>query len=197
MARLPSEKYLMQDIGGTVILFEDFTEREIVRFDPADRDEVAKAQKVIHDSWDLSEEDKCFAHLWSGYFHAHATGVGSDRPVQVHELKLEPGEDLFSALKRITAPLGPDTSQSMLPGTQWGINVARRNGPAAELTAEQRSWVESDLQGACDRIEAEHGFVVKLIPRPQWETTGLVAHADEITDAISDLSAFEDPGGRR
>ena len=72
MARLPSEGYLMQQIDGTVVLFEDGTEREIVRFDPSDSNAVAQAQLVIHQS-ELSEEDRAFAHLWSGYFYAHAS----------------------------------------------------------------------------------------------------------------------------
>lgn len=72
MARLPSERWLIQQQGGEVILFEDGSEREIVRFDPSDGNAAAKAQKVIFDS-ELSDEDKCFAHFWSGYFYAHAT----------------------------------------------------------------------------------------------------------------------------
>lgn len=71
MARLPGECFLIQQVDDTVILFEESTEREIVRFDPADADASARAQKVIHDS-ELSEEDKTFAHFWSGYFYAHA-----------------------------------------------------------------------------------------------------------------------------
>jgi hypothetical protein len=71
MARLPSERFLIQQIGGAVIVFEDGTEREIVRFDPANGDDSAKAQKAIFDS-DMSPEDKCFAHFWSGYFYAYA-----------------------------------------------------------------------------------------------------------------------------
>jgi hypothetical protein len=71
MARLPSERFLIQQIGGEVILFEDYTEREIVRFDPGDMNATGQAQQVI-DASELSLEDKCFAHLWSGYFYAHA-----------------------------------------------------------------------------------------------------------------------------
>ena len=69
MARLPSERFLIQQIDGKVVLFEEHTEREIVRFDPSDADATAKAQKVIHDS-ELSPEDQSFAHFWSGYFYA-------------------------------------------------------------------------------------------------------------------------------
>jgi hypothetical protein len=72
MARLPSERYLIQQIGGQVILFEDGSEREIARFDPASQEAAVSAQKVIHDS-ELSDEDKCFAHFWSGYFYAYAS----------------------------------------------------------------------------------------------------------------------------
>lgn len=82
MAVLPGERYLIQRIGDRVILFERYTEREITSFpvgDPTeDRDEVARAQKLIHDSPDLSDEEKCFAHFWSGYFWAYA-GIGFEQ----------------------------------------------------------------------------------------------------------------------
>lgn len=71
MAQL-GEEYLIQQIGGTVILFHRYTEDEIVRFDPADANAAAQAQKVIYDS-DLPDEEKCFAHFWSGYFYAYAS----------------------------------------------------------------------------------------------------------------------------
>ena len=74
MARLPSEQYLIQQIDGEVVLFEDGTEREIGRFDPSDQNATARFQKVIHDSV-LSDEDKVFSHFWSGYFYAHAHGA--------------------------------------------------------------------------------------------------------------------------
>lgn len=77
MARLPSEQYLIQQIDGNVILFEEGTEKEIVKYDSANPNETARAQKIIYDS-DLSDEDKCYAHFWSGYFHAHATGLRGD-----------------------------------------------------------------------------------------------------------------------
>jgi hypothetical protein len=71
MARLPSEKYLIQQIDGMVVLFEDGSEEVLVRFDPSSQHLTAMAQKTIHDLEDLSEEDKSFAHFWSGYFYAH------------------------------------------------------------------------------------------------------------------------------
>lgn len=80
MAQLPSLGYVIQQIDGQVVLFEVGTEREIVRFDPSIADATAKAQKAIYDS-ELSAEDKCFAHFWSGYFHAHATSPYGGRGV--------------------------------------------------------------------------------------------------------------------
>lgn len=73
MARLPSGRFLIQLVGPDVILFEDFTgtEQEVVRFPVKDSGALARAQKVIHESPDLSDEDKCFAHFWSGYFWAY------------------------------------------------------------------------------------------------------------------------------
>ena len=72
MARLPSECYLMQQAGGSVVLFEDFTERQLVRFDPADGIAVADALDEIRASGDMGDEDKVFACFWAGYFHAYA-----------------------------------------------------------------------------------------------------------------------------
>jgi hypothetical protein len=74
MAQLPPDgEWLIQQIGGEVILFHRYTEEEVVRFDPADGDASARAQKVIHDTDQLSDEAKDFAHFWSGYFYAYAT----------------------------------------------------------------------------------------------------------------------------
>ena len=72
MARLPGE-WVIQQIGGEVILYHEYTDREIVRFDPSDANATAQAQKTIYDS-DLDAEQKTFAHFWSGYFYAHAGG---------------------------------------------------------------------------------------------------------------------------
>ena len=74
MARLPGGRFLMQQASGTISLFEEDSEREIVRFLANNEDAVAKAQKVIYDNTDLNDEEKCFAHFWSGYFYAHAGG---------------------------------------------------------------------------------------------------------------------------
>lgn len=71
MARLPGMTHVMQQSGGIVRLFEDGSEREITVFDPADGLTVIGALNDIRRS-DLGDEDKCFALLWAGYFHAHA-----------------------------------------------------------------------------------------------------------------------------
>lgn len=90
MARLPSERFLIQQIGAQVVLFEEGTEREIVRFDPSDMASVAPAQRVIHDDPVMSADDKCFAHLWSGYFYAHAT-IGGDPIAYARARTTSPG----------------------------------------------------------------------------------------------------------
>jgi hypothetical protein len=75
MAQLPSEKFLVQQVGGNVLVFEKGTEREVVRFPVQDRDAVTVAQWIIHDYPEMSAEDKMFAHFWCGYFWAHAPGA--------------------------------------------------------------------------------------------------------------------------
>lgn len=74
MATLPSEEWLIQQIDNEVILFHRYTEEEIVRFNPNDANAAAVAQKAIHDAGQLGDEDKCFAHFWSGYFYGCASG---------------------------------------------------------------------------------------------------------------------------
>jgi hypothetical protein len=74
MARLPGERYLIQQHGGVVSLFDELTDAVLVTFDPSDQDEVARAQKQIYDLSVLTDEQKCFAYFWSGYFYAHAMG---------------------------------------------------------------------------------------------------------------------------
>ena len=74
MALLPGERWVIQQNDGIVSLFKtDGSDEEIVRFDPADPDDTAKAQATIHFDSRLTDEEKCFAHMWSGYFLAYAT----------------------------------------------------------------------------------------------------------------------------
>lgn len=73
MAQLPPDgTWLIQQIGEQVILFHRHTEEEIVRFNPADAVDAAQAQHVIRGSEELTDEQKSFAHFWSGYFYAQA-----------------------------------------------------------------------------------------------------------------------------
>lgn len=86
MARLPSGRYLIQQIGPEVILFEEYTEREIVRFDPNNADSIAAGLTAITNA-DISVEDATYALFWSGYFYAY---VKMDAPlVGIEELTLE------------------------------------------------------------------------------------------------------------
>lgn len=71
MARLPSERFLIQQIGGKVVLFEEYTQREIVSFDANDVIDMARAQVAIMQNDELIPEDKAYAHVWSGYFYAY------------------------------------------------------------------------------------------------------------------------------
>jgi hypothetical protein len=73
MARLPDEKHLVQMINNQIVVFNEGTGEELVRYDASDLDAVAQAQKAIHDHPDLDDESKCFAHFWSGYFYAHGS----------------------------------------------------------------------------------------------------------------------------
>ena len=76
MAQLPPDgEWLIQQIGGTVILFQRHTELEIARWDVQDTDATMKAQYTIYLSDLLTDEQKCFAHFWAGYFYAHSRGV--------------------------------------------------------------------------------------------------------------------------
>lgn len=77
MAQLPPDgEWVIQQIDGFVVLFNRYTEEEIVRFVPGDSVAASTSQKVIHDSDRLTPEQKCFAHFWSGYFYAHASHEG-------------------------------------------------------------------------------------------------------------------------
>ena len=78
MAQLPGETWLIQQIDGEVILFHRHTEQELLRFDPHDANAAAQAQRAIFLLDELDDEQKCFAHFWSGYFYAHAAH-GSDQ----------------------------------------------------------------------------------------------------------------------
>jgi hypothetical protein len=78
MARLPGMRHVINQAGGIVTLTEDYTELELVQFDPSYGPSVEQALRVIRilgNAGELSAEDACFALVWSGYFHAHAPRV--------------------------------------------------------------------------------------------------------------------------
>lgn len=74
MAQLPPDgRWLVQQNDGIVVVFDRYTQEEIIKVDPADADAMTKAQKKIYDDDRLDPEQKCFAHFWCGYFYAHAS----------------------------------------------------------------------------------------------------------------------------
>lgn len=73
MAGLPPDgTWLVNQSGGIVRVFHRYTEETIVEFDPSDANAAAQAQHTIYLSNQLDDEQKCYAHFWSGYFYAHA-----------------------------------------------------------------------------------------------------------------------------
>jgi hypothetical protein len=76
MAQLPPDgEWLIQQMDGIVSLFNRYTQQELVKFNPANADETARTQQAIYALPELTAEQKCFAHFWSGYFYANAGGV--------------------------------------------------------------------------------------------------------------------------
>lgn len=74
MAQLPPDgQWLIQQIGDEVILFHRESEEELLRFDPSDGAAAARAQGTINQLDILTDEQKSFAHFWSGYFYAYGT----------------------------------------------------------------------------------------------------------------------------
>ena len=70
MAQLPPDgTWLMQQIDGEVVLFHRYTEEELLRFDPSDANASAQAQGTINGLEQFDDEQKAFAHFWSGYFY--------------------------------------------------------------------------------------------------------------------------------
>jgi len=90
MARLPSERYLVQQIDGQVVLFEDFTEREITRFDPGSVLASGHALEEIAVS-ELADEDRCFACFWAGYFGFYAGRIPAELTSPSHHIGLVDG----------------------------------------------------------------------------------------------------------
>lgn len=90
---------------------------------------------------------------------------------------------------------GPDTSKSFLPGSQWGLNFSRRVGQSAELDASVKRAVEKHLNVFVQAIENEFGIDGAVIPRPSWETTGLVGSVEDIKAVVGELESADGWGG--
>jgi len=74
MAQLPPDgMWLMQQIGGEVVLFHRDTEEEVARFMPGDPDGFGAALQRVGADDRFNLEQKMFAGFWAGYFYAHAT----------------------------------------------------------------------------------------------------------------------------
>ena len=72
MAGLPPDgEWLVQSENGIVFVFNQYTDEEIVSFPAKDANAAAIAQKTIYESTRLTDEQKCYAHFWTGYFYAH------------------------------------------------------------------------------------------------------------------------------
>jgi hypothetical protein len=73
MAQLPPDgEWLVQLIGEQVVVFRQYTEEEVVRYNVYDDDAMSVAQEVIHNTDLLTDEQKSFAHFWCGYFYARS-----------------------------------------------------------------------------------------------------------------------------
>ena len=71
MARLPGEDLVIQLVDKKIIVF-DTSSQEVILEGNANVKEIAKFQFDIHNSTSLNDEQKAFAHFWSGYFYRSA-----------------------------------------------------------------------------------------------------------------------------
>lgn len=72
MAGLPPDgMWVVQSENGEIFVLNQYTEEEVVRFPARDATAAAIAQKTIYESTELTDEQKCYAHFWTGYFYAH------------------------------------------------------------------------------------------------------------------------------
>ena len=72
MAQLPPDgQILVQLIDNDIIIFDRNTEFEYHRYDARVADDVAIAQGKIFNDERLTQEQRCFAVFWSGYFYGH------------------------------------------------------------------------------------------------------------------------------
>lgn len=73
MAGLPPDgRILVQQIGGTVVVYDRHTEEEFYRFDPSDQTAIGPVLQQVWIDDRFTPEQKCFTAFWSGYMYAHA-----------------------------------------------------------------------------------------------------------------------------
>lgn len=78
MAQLPPDgQFLIQQIDGMVVIFDQYSQEEFHRFDPSDANATAIMMGKIYHDERLTEEQRCFAVFWSGYFYAYARNAGT------------------------------------------------------------------------------------------------------------------------
>lgn len=73
MAQLPPNgDRIIQQTDGKVHLFDRATERDLIEpFDPGNPVQFGPALRSIWVHRDLTDEEKCFAAFWTGYFYGH------------------------------------------------------------------------------------------------------------------------------
>lgn len=78
MAGLPPDgRILIQQNDGIVSIFDQHSQEIYLSFDPSDVAQVPIMMGIIWHDERLTEEQRCFAIFWSGYFRAHAS-MGSN-----------------------------------------------------------------------------------------------------------------------
>lgn len=110
MARLPSERYLVQQVttgsgdaeAPLVSLFEDYTERVIASADISNGLVIPGALGTIMGAEELSAEDRSMACFWFGYFHSYA----NRNPEMAREQSVT--EDGATGLVTVKAPDGTE-----------------------------------------------------------------------------------------
>lgn len=68
----PTGEFVIQSHDGMVVLSRTHSGEELLVFNSTDAALCAQAQKSIHELSELTDEQKSFAHFWSGYFYAHS-----------------------------------------------------------------------------------------------------------------------------
>lgn len=72
MAVLPDQRHRITSVEGTTVVLSDETGETVDSFRINDPNSFGPALQRIWFNPDLSDECKCFAAFWCGYFYAHA-----------------------------------------------------------------------------------------------------------------------------